>query len=406
MKKVLKYFLIISTIIPVISFSSQTFSRELVVWSRYEPSQSLVDAFNAKMEADGNELRAVNTVLAGDMITKFTAALAAGERVDVVALDLIHVPYYASIGALEDMTDFLKGKDYYNNLNAAMLHLGTINGEHYAAPNNLDISGIAYNKDMLPNPPTTWAEMTSLCEDFASEGKLLMGWPSKSFGGMIFTWAPWAYAEGGVHTGLVNADGSVANVNHPSMVKAFNHFTNMQEIGCVPKNVAAWDWPDAQDAFLRGDMAIWGGGNFVVAMQKDYPDINMGFFSHFSEDGSRKSGFIGGDLVSIPVTTGDKDGAVEFINYMLSEEGQSVYINKNGGVPIRSDLFDDPGLTDDHRVFLNGGQTGHVPYSVVYNELMDPWGAVVQEIFAGADVESSLNSANEKLQAIIDEGPE
>ena len=114
MKKVLKYFLIISTIIPVISFSSQTFSRELVVWSRYEPSQSLVDAFNAKMEADGNELRAVNTVLAGDMITKFTAALAAGERVDVVALDLIHVPYYASIGALEDMTDFLKGKDYYN----------------------------------------------------------------------------------------------------------------------------------------------------------------------------------------------------------------------------------------------------------------------------------------------------
>ena len=37
---------------------------------------------------------------------------------------------------------------------------------------------------------------------------------------------------------------------------------------------------------------------------------------------------------------------------------------------------------------------------------MDPWGAVVQEIFAGADVESSLNSANEKLQAIIDEGPE
>ena len=177
-------------------------------------------------------------------------------------------------------------------------------------------------------------------------------------------------------------------------------------IALNPKNVAAWDWPDAQDAFLRGDTAIWGAGNFIVAMQKDYPDINMGFFSHFSEDGSSKSGFIGGDLASIPVTTGDKEGAIEFLNYMLSAEGQSVYICKNGGVPIRSDLFTDPCLTDDHRVFLNGGLTGHVPYSVVYNELMDPWGAVLQEIFAGADVDTSLNNTNAKLQEIIDEGPE
>ena len=53
MKIVLKFLLVISTVIPIITFSSQVFSRELIVWSRHSPSQNLVDGFNKKMEAEG-----------------------------------------------------------------------------------------------------------------------------------------------------------------------------------------------------------------------------------------------------------------------------------------------------------------------------------------------------------------
>ena len=139
MKIILKFLLVLSTLIPLVTFSSQVFSRELIVWSRHSPSQNLVDAFNKKMEAEGKDLRAVNSVLGGDFVPKFTAALAAGERVDVAAIDLIYVPYYTSIGALEDMTDFLKSKDYYENLNGPMMHLGSLDGKHYSAPNDLGI---------------------------------------------------------------------------------------------------------------------------------------------------------------------------------------------------------------------------------------------------------------------------
>ena len=249
--------------------------------------------------------------------------------------------------------------------------------------------------------------MTTMCEEFASRGEFVLGWPTVSGGGMIYTHAPWGWAEGGAHSGWVNEDGSKANLNDSTMQEAFDHFTNLQKIGCVPKNVAAWDWSDKQDAFLRGELAMIGTGNFIIGMMGDYPDIDWGFFAMFSSDGTRKSAFVGGDLIGIPVTTGDKEGAMEYIEFILSAEGQSVYTCQNGGLPIRSDLFDtDPCMTDNHRVFLHAGDTGHVPYTVVYNELMEPWGVALQEIYGGGDPAGVLAKHNTRMQEIIDEGPE
>ena len=86
---------------------------------------------------------AVNNLIGhADFQVKFTAALAAGERVDVANIDLINVPYYAAIGALEDMTDFLKSQPYYDQLNGPMLALGSYDGTHFAAPNAADASDV------------------------------------------------------------------------------------------------------------------------------------------------------------------------------------------------------------------------------------------------------------------------
>ena len=50
--------------------------------------------------------------------------------------------------------------------------------------------------------------------------------------------------------------------------------------------------------------------------------MDAGFTAFMGSDGSRKSAFIGGDLIAIPVTTGAKDAALEYIEYVLSEAGQ------------------------------------------------------------------------------------
>ena len=180
----------------------------------------------------------------------------------------------------------------------------------------------------------------------------------------------------------------------------------MQNIGCVPENVAVWDWPDKQDGFLAGDIAMIGTGNFMINVVGDHAEkVDAGFTAFMSSDGSKNSAFIGGDLIAIPVTTGAKDAALEYLEYVLSEAGQIEVYTKNGGIPIRSDLFDgNPYLTDAHMVFANASSVGSVPFTTVYQELMDPWQVANQRIFAGEDIKTVLDEQTAIMQKIIDAG--
>ena len=160
MKLLIKLFLISLTILP---FAKTSYAEELIIWSRGGWSDWMVEGFNKKMADEGKDIVAINNLIGhADFQVKFTAALAAGERVDVANIDLINVPYYAAIGALEDMTDFLKSQPYYDQLNGPMLALGSYDGTHFAAPNAADVSGYVYNKKLMPTPPKDWAEMASM----------------------------------------------------------------------------------------------------------------------------------------------------------------------------------------------------------------------------------------------------
>ncbi len=388
---------------------TNAFAEELIVWSRGDWSDWMVEGFNKKMKAEGKDIVAVNNLIGhADFQIKFTAALSAGERVDVANIDLINVPYYAAVGALEDMTDYLKEQPYYDKLNKAMLALGSHDGQHFAAPNAADVSGFVYNKKLLKEygfdgPPKNYAEMLTMCKAFAGKDKYFMAWPGANYGGMIFTGMPMGWANGG---SWVSKDGSKAEINHPKTREWFAHYVEMINMGCVPKNVSSWQWGDKQDAFLAGDVAMIGTGNFMINLVKEHLDkVDPGFTAFFSKDGSRNSAFVGGDLIAIPVTTGNKEAALEYINYVLSPEGQIEVYTKNGGIPIRSDLFDNnPYLTEDHLIFARASSVGDVPYTPVYQELMDPWLSANQRIFAGEDIDTVLAEENAKMQRVIDAG--
>ena len=53
---------------------------------------------------------------------------------------------------------------------------------------------------------------------------------------------------------------------------------------------------------------------------------------------------------------------------------------------------------------LNASTVGDVPYTTVYQELMDPWQVANQRIFAGEDVQTVLDEQNAIMQKIIDAG--
>ena len=81
---------------------------------------------------------------------------------------------------------------------------------------------------------------------------------------------PVAWANGGSWTSF---DGSKAELNHPKTIEMYEHYQNMINIGCVPKNVSSWGWGDKQDGFLAGDIGMIGTGNFMINVVKDVSKI-------------------------------------------------------------------------------------------------------------------------------------
>ena len=386
----------------------QVFAEEIYVWSRAAWSEFMVQEFNKKMKSEGKDITAVNNLVGyDDYQTKLTAALSAGQQVDIANIDLVNVPHYSELQAFVDMTDFLKGKDYYEQLSKPMMHLGEWEGKQFAAPNAADVSALAYNKKLLKKhgfdgPPKNYADMITQCKAFADAGELYFSWPAKHGGGMIFTFQPWAWANGGE---WVSKDGKKMMVNNPKTREVYAHFRQMMDIGCVPKNVSSMDWQENQDLWLNTKIAIVGTGNFMVKAIKEHLDkVDPGFTPFFSKDGSRISGFIGGDLIAVPVTTGNSEAAFEYVNFVLSKYGQVEVSTKSGSIPIRNDLYEgNPYLSENSMVFARAMQAGDCPKTVVWQELVDPWKITNERIFSGEDIDTVLKEQQAAMQKIIDD---
>ena len=387
-------------------------AEELIIWTRWGEMERIVKGFNEKMEREGRTLRAKNlTIGGGDFTLKFTAALKAGERIDVANIDLIYVPYYAAIGALQDITDFLVNEPYYDKLNKPMMNLGRYEGKYYSIPAGLANSGIVYNKKLLNqfgfnDRPKNWADMITMCKAFAGSGKYFMAWPGDGGGGSIYTIQPMLWANGG---SWISKDGLTAEFNHPKNIETYKHYRAMMDLGCVPKNVAGWKWGDKQDGFLAGDIAMIGTGSFMINTVKEHLDkVDPGYMGFIGKDGSKISAFVGGDLTAIPVTAENKEGAMEYLKYTLSREAQVDIMSKAGQTPARSDFFkNNPYMDENALVFAEAGDAGEVPYSFVYDELIrKPYTEAVQKVWTADvdDIEKIMDEYNEKAQKIIDEG--
>ena len=385
----------------------------ITVWTRSETILSAFEAYNEALAEAGSNVRVDYTrVLPEEFPAKFTAALSAGEAPDVVSIDLILVPYYNSIGAFLDLTDRLADYEYKDELNQAMLNLGTWDGKVYALPFSADDSALIYNRTLFEEagldpdkPPTTWAELVEYARTLTDPEKGVYGYgfSGGSAGGLMFTMMPYAWANGGL---WLSEDGMTAAVNDPRTVEAVQMFVDMINEGLVPPGTPTYTYDDFQNGFKQGQIAMITTGNFVVSdLVRNFPDIDFGVALIPGQDGESFSSFIGGDLIAIPATSRYPDEAWEFIKFLLSEDVQIEVYAKNGIIPVRRDLHENEYFEAEprYKVFAQALEVGYVPFTVVYNELYNPFLAGMQNAFLGnMSVEEALTQAAAEMQIVID----
>ncbi|MFR9798194.1 ABC transporter substrate-binding protein [Streptomyces sp. MS06] len=92
------------------------------------------------------------------------------DSIDILGLDVTWAPEFAEAGWIREWTGRAKQQATEGTLDVP-LQTATWKGKLYAVPYNTNTQLLWYRKDLVPTPPTTWAEMLDMARRLAQEGK-------------------------------------------------------------------------------------------------------------------------------------------------------------------------------------------------------------------------------------------
>ena len=384
----------------------------MTIWARDTQKlfmNQLADAYNKSHKAKVK----VSIIPSAQFVQKFGTAAASGNAPDIASIDLVFLPYFASQGALEDITKLHDALPYKDDLSPAHSKLAVYEGKTYALPFTAEASVLYYNKELFkkagldPNkPPTNYAEMMDAAKKIRALGPKYYGFVfAGSCGGCnIFEFAPHVWASGG---DVLSEDGKKAMFDSSEVTDALTFYRDMWEAGVMPSSVKTDAGTIQATAFSGGKVGMTNLGAFAVSTFEK-AKVPFGTAPIPGKDGGSAS-FAGGDEIAIPAGSKNKAGAEEFIKWATDEEAQTI-LAKAGIVPVRTDLVDKIYVSQDKRykAFGDGMAKGRTPYSVVENAIINdangPWAKMINQAVFTGDIEGAQASAQKSAQQLLDEG--
>ncbi|MCL4879706.1 MAG: extracellular solute-binding protein [Anaerolineae bacterium] len=323
-----------------------------------DPETAKLEELIATFEAAHPEIDIEATRYAYDDFRQaLLTGLAGGDPPDVARLDIVWVPEFADLGALEAMDEVLP--DFEER--AAGFFPGPLatnywDGHYWGLPLNTNTQVLLYNKAQFEEaglePPTT---VTAFAEAACtlSSGEERYGY---ALGGTYF-WAPAPlfYAQGGSITDeeVTTADGYL---NSDASVAAFQTLVDMYKAGCISPNLLGGGIGTASGHADGLYSMIIDGPWMVDIYANDYPDFEVNFAPIPAGPDGTTSSVVGGENVVLFADAAEKDAALAWIDFLLSEEYQ-LGMAEVGVIPTLSSLTGNEALPEYFGVFMEQLET-------------------------------------------------
>lgn len=337
---------------------------------------------------------------------KLLIALSGGAAPDLARIDIIWTPQLADQGALADlgalMPDFAT---YSQQFLPGPLSTNLYNGKYYGLPLDTNTRVLVYNKDMfaaagIGNPPTTVDEFLADCAKIRALG------PDKYCfaDGGTYAWAvnPWIWSFGGDVTdpGITTADGYY---NGPDTVAAYQFLKDAMDKGYINPAMAGGGI-DTWGGFAKDQIAmIIEGPWFPPIFQGQFPDKQYGLALMPAGKGGPVSVVGGEDIVLFQQST-QKDAALEFMKYMLSEDVQLKMVS-TGQMPVLKSAIDSDTIKNHpyFGIFLEQlktakARTSHPNWNKI-EEIMTNTGAAI--LTGKVDVQKGLDDAVKQIDLLL-----
>ncbi|MEV6171657.1 sugar ABC transporter substrate-binding protein [Streptomyces sp. NPDC051954] len=396
------------------SDTSGSDSGTITLWAR-DAQKGFINLVADAWNDDHDTKVKVTVVPTANFVQKFGTAAASGSGPDVASIDLVYLPYFASTGVLDDITELENELPYKDDLSAAHRRLATYNSRTYALPFTAEASVLFYNKDLFrkagldpDKPPANYAEITSAAQKIRALGKDTYGYAiaGQCGGCQVFEFTPHIWASGG---DVLSANGKKALFDTVEVTDALTFYRKLYTDGSMPAQSRTDTGTNQPALFQSGKLGMTPIGAFFVQVLNADDKVDFGVAPLPGKDGGTAS-FAGGDEIAVTKNAKNKEQAQEFIKWTTGEEAQTV-LAENGVVPVRTDLIDkiyNP-LDPRYKVLGEAMEKGRTPYSTVENALFNdnngPWVKMINQAVFEGDIAQAQEEGQKAAQSIIDNAP-
>ncbi|MGC4154078.1 MAG: sugar ABC transporter substrate-binding protein [Propionicimonas sp.] len=386
---------------------------QLTMWTRApleRQAKALVEAYNA---SHSNQVK-LEIIPNDDMEGKIGAAATNNELPDLLAGDVVRLPYWVDSGLFSDVSAKIDGLPFAGDLARGHVDAGTsTDGVKHTVPFVTDISVMVWNKELYAEAgldpergPTTLAEFVEQAKAVAALKK--DGVSGTYFGGncggcLVFTWFPFVWGSGDE---VLSADGTeslLAGDNAKAVYAAYKDLVDSGAVGSGSKEETGATWTAP---FAEGKVGVMQYPNTSTFAAIE-AGIDVGVTGIPGVNGG-SSTFLGGDAMGISKDSKSIDQAWNFLAWMLSDETQLEVIAKNGEVPARVSLLDndytkqDPIALTMNATVANGRTPVATYFSEAFNAPGSPWTVLFRNaVFEGTD---TLQADNQAITDILSQG--
>jgi multiple sugar transport system substrate-binding protein len=251
------------------------------------------------------------------------------------------VPEFAGMGLIQDITPEIRAWEDYKNFPESTWKVGTVDGRIYGIPSIASTRVLLYREDLFKEAgvsvPTTWTELRDTAKKltkgdvygfaFCSASKSTRG--SQEFGVALYSVGKGEFA--------VQQNGKwVPGFTIDQAEKVFQFYYDLMFVDkSVPPFSIGWDYPELDNAFASGTMAMCQDGAWMRNRVANSENSNTWKTAAFPYD-NNPSTYMEVKIEGIGSFTKNRQAVLDFAKWLYNKDN-SVYISRTNNLPARSD---------------------------------------------------------------------
>lgn len=391
---------------------------EITLWTRSpleRQAKNVVEAYN---KSHKNQVK-LKIIPNDDMEGKVGGASQTDSLPDILAGDVVRIPYWASEGIFTDITKQIDGLDNKADLQQGHIEAGTVDGAEYTLPFITDVSVMVWNKNLYKEAGLDPEQGPKSIDQFVEQAKKVAALnkdgvagsylAGQSGGALVFDLFPSVWADG---ESVMNKDGSEATLDNDSMkgvldaYKELANTTNGLGAGSKEETGATWTAP-----FANGKIGVMPYPNTSTTALFD-AEKDGGFEVGVAPIPGTKEGktstFLGGDAMGISKDSRHVAQAWNFLYWLMQSDAQKEVFADQGDTAsniqtLKTAYKDaDPRIQTINSVIIDGnGQTPKSPaFNEAFNAAGSPWQLLVQNaVWGSGDLKADNKAVTDVLSA-------